>query len=278
MFNHKPHFVWNRNQRNGVLILLIIIFLFQGINYITGSYFNEDISEYDLTSYQNEIDSIIAVESEAIKSITYPFNPNFISDYKGYTLGMSLDEIDRLHQFRKTNKYVNSIEEFQQVTKVSDSLLSVISPLFRFPDWVKANSKSVITVSDINKATAEDFQKVKGIGITLSNRIVKFRSLLKGFVTTDQLQDVYGLEKSVINEIKKYFKVKTKITPIKINVNEANAQEISQLVYVNYQLALNIVEYRTLHEKISSLEELKKVAGFPSEKFDRIKLYLCIQK
>ena len=86
------------------------------------------------------------------------------------------------------------------------------------------------------------------------------------------------MEKSVINEIKKYFKVKTKITPIKINVNEANAQEISQLVYVNYQLALNIVEYRTLHEKISSLEELKKVAGFPSEKFDRIKLYLCIQK
>lgn len=64
------------------------------------------------------------------------FNPNFITDYKGYKLGMSVHEIDRLFAFRKENKYVNSPEEFQKVTKVSDSLLQVITPYFKFPDWV----------------------------------------------------------------------------------------------------------------------------------------------
>ena len=42
-----------------------------------------------------------------------PFNPNFITDYKGYTLGMSLDEIQRLHKFRSQDKWVNSAHDFQ---------------------------------------------------------------------------------------------------------------------------------------------------------------------
>lgn len=50
---------------------------------------------------------------------------------------MSTQEIDRLLAFRKENKYVNSAEEFQQVTKVSDSLLKIISPFFKFPDWIQ---------------------------------------------------------------------------------------------------------------------------------------------
>ena len=48
----------------------------------------------------------------------YPFNPNFITDYKGYTLGLSVEEIDRLHDVRANNTYVNSSKEFQKVTMV----------------------------------------------------------------------------------------------------------------------------------------------------------------
>ena len=39
-------------------------------------------------------------------------------------------------KFRESNQWVNSAKEFQQVTKVSDSLLATISPYFKFPDWV----------------------------------------------------------------------------------------------------------------------------------------------
>lgn len=278
MNHYKPHFSWTRNQRNGAFILLILVFLFQGTFYFISNSPKEEIQERDLSFYQKEIDSLIKVKTEKSKIKIYPFNPNFISDYKGYTLGMSIEEIDRLLQFRKTNRYVNSVEEFQKVTQVSDSLLNKISPYFKFPDWVTKKNKKTVAKLDINKATAVDFQKVKGIGVTLSNRIVKFRSLLKGFVTTEQLQEVYGLDANLIKEIKKHFEIKKKLLPNKININKANAHEISALVYINYQLALNIIEYRTLHEKINSLEELKKVADFPSEKFERIKLYLCVQK
>ena len=53
---------------------------------------------------------------------------------------MSSEEIDRLLDYRKQNKWINSKEEFKKVTKVSDSLLDQISSYFKFPDWV-ANPK-----------------------------------------------------------------------------------------------------------------------------------------
>ncbi len=45
---------------------------------------------------------------------------------------MSNEEIDRLLTFRKQNQWVNSAKQFQQVTKVSDSLLNTISPYLSF--------------------------------------------------------------------------------------------------------------------------------------------------
>ena len=60
--------------------------------------------------------------------MTYRFNPNFISDFKAYQLGLSVEEADRLFAFRAKGKYANSPKEFQKVTGVNDSLLSLIRP------------------------------------------------------------------------------------------------------------------------------------------------------
>jgi hypothetical protein len=96
---------------------------------------SEDSEKQKWISLQSKVDSLKVEKQNYIPKI-YPFNPNFITDYKGSKLGMSVAEIDRLLNFRKTNQYVNSASEFQKVTQVSDSLLNTISPYFKFPDWV----------------------------------------------------------------------------------------------------------------------------------------------
>ena len=55
---------------------------------------------------------------------------------------------------------------------------------------------------DINRATAEEWADLPGIGPVLSRRIVKFRSALGGFVSLDQLQEVYGLDSAVIAHVR----------------------------------------------------------------------------
>jgi hypothetical protein len=96
----------------------------------------------------------------------FPFNPNFITDFKGYTLGMNPAEIDRLHSYRAEGKWINSSEVFQKITNVSDSLLNVLTPYFKFPDWVaseaskvqqkKIRPKELINKRDLNEATLEE--------------------------------------------------------------------------------------------------------------------------
>ena len=81
----------------------------------------------------------------------YPFNPNYISDYKGYQLGMNVDEIDRLLAHREQSLYVNSAKEFQTITKISDSLLQKISSFFNFPNGFKRKIIIKIINRDISQ-------------------------------------------------------------------------------------------------------------------------------
>ena len=55
---------------------------------------------------------------------------------------------------------------------------------------------------EINAADAEDWQKFRGIGPVLSKRILGFKNLLGGFIEVDQLHLVYGLDSSLVEDIK----------------------------------------------------------------------------
>ncbi|MGJ8594166.1 MAG: ComEA family DNA-binding protein [Aquaticitalea sp.] len=293
----KSHFLFTKNQRNGIFLLVLLIILFQC------AYFFIDFSSEELKvdpnavkMFQQEVDSLKAVQIEKNKPKIYPFNPNFITDYKGYSLGMSNEEIDRLLNFRKQDKWINSYQQFQEVTKVSDSLLAVLSPYFKFPEWVtnpksktdwvdysKSNNFKTTTTktfaqkTDLNKATAEELQKVNGIGAALSDRIIKYRSKFSGgFVSDVQLQDIYGLSPEVIERITNDFTVKTPRSFEKINLNSATRDQLVTVQHLDYEIAHYIIEYRTLHEGFKSLDELIKVKNFPTQKIEIIKLYLTL--
>ncbi len=291
MSNFKSHFVFTKEQRNGIFLLLLIIVVLQCI-YFFVDFSSDDIvvNEKELKIYEAEIDSLRQAKIEENKPKIYPFNPNYITDYKGSTLGMSTEEIDRLLAFRKQNKWINSTKQFQEVTGISDSLLAEISPYFKFPEWVtNPKPKSVYTNSnnnqpktfaqkkDLNKATAIELQSVNGIGKTLSERIVKYRDRNGGFVADVQLQDVYGLSPEVVAKITEQFTVKTPRTVLKINLNTALADDLVTIQHIDYEIAHNIIEYRKLHEGFKTLDELLKVKDFPTNKLEIIKLSLHIQ-
>ena len=134
----KSHFWYHKNQRNGIFLLTILILILQSIIFFGTFSLNqlEDVSQLEIIAFQKKIDSLKEIEIKDRRPKIFPFNPNFISDYKGAQLGMSVIEIDRLFLFRKTNKFITSKQEFQRITKVSDSLLVKIAPYFKFPEWV----------------------------------------------------------------------------------------------------------------------------------------------
>lgn len=295
----KSHFWYNKSQRNGIFLLIILIVLFQTLIFLDVFSSDEivDTNNSEVLAFQKQIDSLKKIEIENRKPKIYPFNPNYITDYKGEQLGMSIAEIDRLFAFRKTNKFINSKKEFQQITKVSDSLLNKIAPFFKFPDWVvkrnqelekqqqskifniddKTNYKepaSNISTNDINKATIYDLQSINGIDAKLSERIIKYRTKLQGFSLNDQLYEVWGLDKQTASKILQNFKVVTKPIIKKQNINTITFKELLKNPYIDYNLCIKIFNYRDEVAELQSITELKNIKDFPLDKYSRIILYL----
>ncbi len=282
--------MFTKGQQSGIFLLVLLIVGLLCIYFFVD--FSSDDFEFEnqeIAEFQKEIDSLKLVEIEKRKPKIYPFNPNFITDYKGYTLGMSNQEIDRLSQFRKQDKWINSAKQFQQVTKVSDSLFNAISPYFKFPEWVtnpkpkktftyqNNYNKTVAQKIDLNMATATQLKRVNGIGEKLSERIIKYRNkFVGGFIADIQLQDVYGLTPEVIDRVTNEFTVKTPKSIKKINLNTATSDELVMIQHIDYEVAYNIVEQRTLRDGFKSFEELIKVKDFPVNKIEIIKLYLYL--
>ena len=288
----KSYFLFSTQQRTGIFLLLICIVAIQ----LGWFFYNTTSSSNDLQTQeekqwlglQSQIDSLKTLSSEKKYEIR-PFNPNFISDYKGYKLGMSVAQIDRLFAFRKTNQYVNSAKEFQAVTKVSDSLLRAIAPYFKFPDWV-ANKKTPkafvayektsfakkekIAILDINAATQEDLMKINGIGAGFSDRILKFRESLGGFVSMEQMQDVWGLPPEVIEKLNLSFRINAQPALKKIDINNATVKEIAQFPYFRFAIAKEIVTYRSMHGDFKNANDLTKIKGLSIDKATIIALYL----
>src|SRR5690606_137723 len=106
------HFTFSKSQRSGIFLLIIIIIVLQCVYFfIDFSTENNSVNKELLATYNKEIDSLRFAELKARKPMVYPFNPNYITDFKGSNLGMSNEEIDRLLAFRKENKWINSAKQ-----------------------------------------------------------------------------------------------------------------------------------------------------------------------
>ncbi|WP_395052593.1 helix-hairpin-helix domain-containing protein [Flavobacterium sp.] len=285
-FKTLLHF--SKDQKKGILVLLTIIIALQLVYYFTDFSISTKQSkeEQEWLSLQSAIDTL-KNEKKNSSYTMYPFNPNFITDFKGYKLGMKVEEIDRLLAFRKLGKFANSAKEFQQVTKISDSLLNAIAPYFKFPDWVnypkkennyKSNwkeypKKEALKVLDINQATKEDLMKITGIGDAISDRILIQKDLYGGFVSMEQMNDIWGLSPEVLLNLNKYFTISVLPNLKKIDINNASIKELGQFPYFRFPISKNIVTYRSMNGDIK-IEDLANIKAFPVDKVKIIALYL----
>lgn len=288
---------WNwifRFSKGHHLGLFILISLIIGIQILIYWHKNKEVEVLPISkeeaawiASQNEIDSLVESQIEDGNKI-YPFNPNFITDYKGYKYGMTLAQIDKLHQFRKQNKYVNSAEEFQNLTGVSNEWMKQYSPYFKFPDWVTQKKKnkfvdysakfktnpSRIIVKDINTASKEELESVYMIGEKTALKIIAEREKLGGYASMEQLSYIWGMSPEAILDLNKKFAVQSNIGLKKIKINDSTTKELTQFPYFNYAIAKNIVTYRSMNGDFRKIDDLTNVKLFPVEKLKIIALYL----
>tara|TARA_B110000285_G_scaffold125192_1_gene141225 strand:- start:430 stop:1257 length:828 start_codon:yes stop_codon:yes gene_type:complete len=270
----RPIFTLTKPRSYAILllaaILLLYSFLLETLSYETTA----PLAVGEMERHQAFIDSMIGAQKKR-NNIIHPFNPNYLTDYRAYVLGIEKNTIDRLFAFRKSGKFINSAAEFKRITQMEDSLFESIKPFLKFPNFTKYKKEKVFKnlKKDINEVEEFDFLKVKGIGKVLSSRIVKYRKYIKGFSTLDQLYEVYGLDSLVVDNVKNHFEIQKLPELKKIKISEASLYDLSRIPYINKEESTEIIKLRTRQKKII-LEDLFHITGFDSLKISRISLYL----
>lgn len=267
---------YTQSQRWAIIAMIVFVILLQiGLFFLPtrqADDFVVDQSAMALT--ENRLDSIAASK----KYVLSPFNPNYITDYRAYVLGLSTAEVDRLQAFRAKNKYVNSAKEFQQVTQVSDEWLAKYKEYFKFPNFVqKSNSpsaSSTIVRKNINAATYEDLVAINGIGDYSAKKIIQERDKFGGFVSTKQFRFIERLPANVYVVLGKNFTVNTRPAIVKIDINRANIDDLQKIPYINYKVARSIVVYRSKQDQPLTQKDLAQIPHFPLDKLSIISLYL----
>ncbi|RNC66557.1 helix-hairpin-helix domain-containing protein [Proteiniphilum sp. X52] len=124
----------------------------------------------------------------------------------------------------------------------------------------------------LNKADTSEWKKVPGIGSVYAFRIVRYRDLLGGFVSVEQLLEVYGIDQELFSRISVYIEPDGNFR--RIQLNQSDFKELLRHPYLNYKQVQAIMGLRRKKGDITSIRELSILDEFTSEDILRLEPYL----
>ena len=226
--------------------------------------------------------------STSAAPLMQPFNPNEVS--KSTLIAMGVPEKTANNwtrflasggSFRKPEDmqkiYGLSPDDFQRLlpyAEVSDNATQDnIAATDHFPQPYEDVSAKVII--DINQASAEEWQQLRGVGPSFSKRIVNFRDKLGGFQSVQQVSETYGLPDSVFQKIV----LQLRPSPVlrKLKINTATVEELATHPYLRFSDARMIVNYREEHGAYTGAADLDKLYGLEESTKKKIAPYLSFE-
>ncbi len=286
-------FAFSRSETNGFLILLplmaLIIFSEPAYRY----WFVRQQKDFSQDSVK--LDSLIAtwrweekVDSTVKEIRLFSFDPNKASTDDLEKNGFSSSLANRLINYRTKGGTFKIKTDLLKLYGMDTVLYKRLYAFIDLPETKATKNnpvkgqpiikpKTVNVKLNLNEADTTQLVKVYGIGKKLSERIVKYRNRLGGFISIDQLKQVYGLDSTVIKNVSERFSVTENYLPIQININSANEKELGSHPYLSFKLAKAIAAYRFQHGHFTSLDDLTKVQLLSEKDFKKIKPYLSLE-
>lgn len=268
MFNSflKNYFGFNKQQRNGLLVLIVISFLLLSIR-LSLVYFirPKNIVVENLPLIEQQLDSIAHKINETrhkdyhakrIKNL-FVFDPNTVSKEQLLQLGFKENTAKTLIKFRSkggkfkqkedllkvygiTKDYYNQIASY---VLIKQAVQTPIENLTTFKVNRESETKKGIEPIELNSADSLSLIKIKGIGPSFTKRILKYRNVLNGFYSVEQLKEVYGFSEDLFHAVKSNFYVKQELIK-PIHLNSADFKSINKHPYITYELTKIICNAR----------------------------------
>ena len=220
-----------------------------------------------------------------------PFDPNQASESQLEELGIAKWMAKRIINYRTKGGQFRRKEDLQRIYDFPTDLYAKLEPYITLPEKTstagfapfpkpEANSeiKTATTTPtkesfkpvafDLNRADTNDLKKLKGIGSKLSARIIKYRDMVGGFYSENQVREVFGLDSTVVDEILKFGTIKNPSLQ-KIKINEITAEEFKHL-YIRPYVAKSIIAYRLQHGNFTSKNDFEPIKLLDAKTLEKI--------
>ncbi|WP_247235369.1 helix-hairpin-helix domain-containing protein [Telluribacter sp. SYSU D00476] len=228
----------------------------------------------------------------------FAFNPNEATPEQLQELGVPAFLARRIDNYRRKGGKFRRKQDLRRIYDFPDDLYQRLEPYIvldestpatasanapapterstaaALPAEIRASSRPTLVPFDINTTDTSQLIKLRGIGSTLSLRIVKFRDALGGFHSATQFSEVYGLDSLALTELHRYARIQTGVQ--KLNINTATAEDLTRHPYLrNKRQAEVIIRYREQHGPYQSADDLKKVKVLDEKTISKITPYLA---
>ncbi|MGB1102518.1 MAG: ComEA family DNA-binding protein [Crocinitomicaceae bacterium] len=249
----KNYFDFSKKERVGVILLstlLIVLTIILNVgkrqSLPDGLTVNMQNIEYlqlegDIEYEDKEID----FQHEENQLILEPFDPNKLnqSDWEG--LGFSQKQAESFISYKNRFGPFRKKEDFKKIYVVSDEKYDELESyiVFEVESIAEQNTKQLEKkLISINSATAENLSTIPGIGPVYAERIVKFRDKLGGFVSKNQLNQLYISEEAKSN-LMEYVEIDLELVQ-KRDINKATKLELKNIPAASWELVSRIMEVR----------------------------------
>jgi DNA uptake protein ComE-like DNA-binding protein len=289
---------FNKQERNGVFLLCLILMLvillrlflpllLDGINPLERMATEPELpaaNERHENAPQLPRDDVRDVKAQQ-RHERFVFNPNTLSAEDAKMLGFPEKLSKTLINFRSKGGKFFKAQDLQKLYGMSAGLYAALEPYVLIPDRKRTFQRDTLypkqsyptktfvkNIVEINAADSLAIVYLKGIGPGFTKRILKYRTLLGGFHSPEQLKEVYGMNDSTYAILTSQIVIdKHQIT--KIPINAIDLQSLRKHPYFNFQSAQAIINYRSKHGKLAEAD-LMALGVIPQEKLALILPYL----
>ena len=211
----------------------------------------------------------------------FTFDPNTIDSASFVRLGLRPFVASNILKYRKRGGLYRTSDDFARVYGISPDKFHELEPYIKIAELkpvknVTATEKRTDVIVDLNSADTTLLMQVKGIGRGYAKGIVRFRQRAGGFISVDQLSEIYGMHPENLERIRPYCKVNPDLVQ-KIKVNTASVERMKSHPYFNFYQSKAVYELRRKKGKLKDISDLKVLSEFTPEALSKLKPYLSFE-
>lgn len=295
----RRFFYLQRTDRHLVVAaLLVLIAALAGVGYVGIRYLSTPESDKQVAAERHRLHGKsycrprsggkgYAVASEVRLTA---FDPNTADSTQLLALGLAPWQVRNIYRYRAKGGVYRTKADFARLYGLTAQKYKELEPYIRiegdFRPAAEVYGKSAATaaVRDtlrypvkiepgehivLNTADTSALKRVPGIGSGFARAIVSYGQRLGGYVSVEQLREIGNFPESAIS----YFVVKHPVVK-RLNLNKLSLSSLRKHPYIGFYQARAIIEYRRVHGKISSLNDLKLCKDFTPEALSRLRPYV----